>query len=75
MVIARCIGSNEETVVERTGTTAATPYRIEHGRPRPQTRTLRTFSTSAAVRDQEQKAELVPCYATHGSAIGSRVPV
>jgi transcriptional regulator with XRE-family HTH domain len=51
-------GLTRETVVERTGINAATLYRIEHGRVRPQTRTLRTLLDLYAV-DQEQQAELV----------------
>jgi transcriptional regulator with XRE-family HTH domain len=45
-------------VVERTGINAATLYRIEHGRVRPQTRTLRTLLDLYSV-GQEQQAELV----------------
>ena len=62
-------GLTRETVVERTGINAATLYRIEHGRVRPQTRTLRTLLDLYGV-DQEQQAELVACYATHGSEAG-----
>jgi transcriptional regulator with XRE-family HTH domain len=51
-------GLTRETVVERTGINAATLYRIEHGRVRPQTRTLRTLLDLYGV-DQEQQAELV----------------
>ena len=51
-------GLTRETVVERTGINAATLYRIEHGRVRPQTRTLRTLLDLYSV-DQEQQAELV----------------
>ena len=47
-----------ETVVERTGINAATLYRIEHGRVRPQTRTLRTLLDLYGA-DQEQQAELL----------------
>jgi transcriptional regulator with XRE-family HTH domain len=45
-------------VVERTGINAATLYRIEHGRVRPQTRTLRTLLDLYGV-DQDQQGELV----------------
>lgn len=51
-------GLTRETVVERTGINAATLYRIEHGRVRPQTRTLRTLLDLYGV-DQDQHAELV----------------
>jgi transcriptional regulator with XRE-family HTH domain len=51
-------GLTRETVVERTGINAATLYRIEHGRVRPQTRTLRTLLDLYGV-EQEQQAELV----------------
>ena len=51
-------GLTRETIVERTGINAATLYRIEHGRVRPQTRTLRTLLDLYGV-DQEQQAELV----------------
>ena len=51
-------GLTRETVIERTGINAATLYRIEHGRVRPQTRTLRTLLDLYGV-DQEQQAELV----------------
>lgn len=51
-------GLTRETVVERTGINAATLYRIEHGRVRPQTRTLRTLLDLYGV-DQDQQAELV----------------
>ena len=51
-------GLTRETVIERTGINAATLYRIEHGRVRPQTRTLRTLLDLYSV-DQEQQAELV----------------
>ncbi|MGH3225214.1 MAG: helix-turn-helix domain-containing protein [Streptosporangiaceae bacterium] len=51
-------GLTRETVVERTGINAATLYRIEHGRVRPQTRTLRTLLDLYGV-DQEHQAELV----------------
>ena len=47
-----------ETIVERTGINAATLYRIEHGRVRPQTRTLRTLLDLYGV-DAEQQTELV----------------
>ena len=51
-------GLTRETIVERTGINAATLYRIEHGRVRPQTRTLRTLLDLYGV-DQEHQAELV----------------
>ena len=51
-------GLTRETVVERTGINAATLYRIEHGRVRPQTRTLRTLLDLYIV-DHEKQAELV----------------
>ena len=51
-------GLTRETVVERTGINAATLYRIEHGRVRPQTRTLRTLLDLYGA-DQEQQAELL----------------
>ena len=51
-------GLTRETIVERTGINAATLYRIEHGRVRPQTRTLRTLLDLYGA-DQEQQAELV----------------
>ena len=51
-------GLTRETIVERTGINAATLYRIEHGRVRPQTRTLRTLLDLYGV-EQEQQAELV----------------
>lgn len=51
-------GLTRETVVDRTGINAATLYRIEHGRVRPQTRTLRTLLDLYGV-DQDQQAELV----------------
>ena len=51
-------GLTREAVVERTGINAATLYRIEHGRVRPQTRTLRTLLDLYGV-DQDQQAELV----------------
>ena len=51
-------GLTRGEVVERTGINAATLYRIEHGRVRPQTRTLRTLLDLYGV-DQEQQAELV----------------
>ena len=51
-------GLTRETVVDRTGINAATLYRIEHGRVRPQTRTLRTLLDLYSV-DQEKQAELV----------------
>lgn len=51
-------GLTRETVIERTGINAATLYRIEHGRVRPQTRTLRTLLDLYGV-DQEEQAELV----------------
>ncbi|MGH3156994.1 MAG: helix-turn-helix domain-containing protein [Streptosporangiaceae bacterium] len=47
-----------EEVVERTGINAATMYRIEHARVRPQTRTLRTLLDLYGV-EKEQQAELV----------------
>jgi transcriptional regulator with XRE-family HTH domain len=47
-----------DEVVERTGINAATMYRIEHARVRPQTRTLRTLLDLYGV-DKEQQAELV----------------
>ena len=51
-------GLTRETIVERTGINAATLYRIEHGRVRPQTRTLRTLLDLYGV-DEEHQAELV----------------
>lgn len=51
-------GLTRETVVERTGINVATLYRIEHGRVRPQTRTLRTLLDLYGV-DQDEQAELV----------------
>ncbi|HUY47466.1 MAG TPA: helix-turn-helix transcriptional regulator [Streptosporangiaceae bacterium] len=51
-------GLTREMIVERTGINAATLYRIEHARVRPQTRTLRTLLDLYGV-DQEQQAELV----------------
>ena len=51
-------GLTREAVVERTGINAATLYRIEHGRVRPQTRTLRTLLDLYGV-DQDQQGELV----------------
>jgi transcriptional regulator with XRE-family HTH domain len=51
-------GLTREIVVERTGINAVTLYRIEHGRVRPQTRTLRTLLDLYGV-DQEHQAELV----------------
>ena len=51
-------GLTREAVVERTGINAATLYRIEHGRVRPQTRTLRTLLDLYGV-DQDQQVELV----------------
>jgi transcriptional regulator with XRE-family HTH domain len=47
-----------DEVVERTGINAATMYRIEHARVRPQTRTLRTLLDLYGV-EKEQQAELV----------------
>ncbi len=51
-------GLTRETVVERTGINAATLYRIEHGRVRPQTRTLRTLLDLYGA-GEDQQAELV----------------
>ncbi len=51
-------GLTREAVVERTGINAATLYRIEHGRVRPQTRTLRTLLDLYGV-NQDQQGELV----------------
>lgn len=51
-------GLTRETVVERTGINVATLYRIEHGRVRPQTRTLRTLLDLYGA-DPSQQAELV----------------
>lgn len=51
-------GLTRDEVVERTGINAATMYRIEHARVRPQTRTLRTLLDLYGV-EKEQQAELV----------------
>jgi transcriptional regulator with XRE-family HTH domain len=42
-------GLTQDEVAERTGINAATLYRIEHARVRPQTRTLRTLLSFYAV--------------------------
>jgi transcriptional regulator with XRE-family HTH domain len=51
-------GLTREAILERTGVNAATLYRIEHARVRPQTRTLRTLLDLYGV-DRERQDELV----------------
>jgi transcriptional regulator with XRE-family HTH domain len=51
-------GLTRDDVVERTGINAATLYRIEHARVRPQTRTLRTLLDLYGA-DTDKQAELV----------------
>jgi transcriptional regulator with XRE-family HTH domain len=51
-------GLAREEILERTGVNAATLYRIEHARVRPQTRTLRTLLDLYGV-GREQQDELV----------------
>lgn len=51
-------GLTREVILERTGVNAATLYRIEHARVRPQTRTLRTLLDLYGV-DRERQEELV----------------
>ena len=51
-------GLTREAILERTGVNAATLYRIEHARVRPQTRTLRTLLDLYGV-DRESQEELV----------------
>jgi transcriptional regulator with XRE-family HTH domain len=51
-------GLTRDDVVERTGINAATLYRIEHARVRPQTRTLRTLLDLYGA-DADKQAELV----------------
>ncbi|HEV2375957.1 MAG TPA: helix-turn-helix transcriptional regulator [Streptosporangiaceae bacterium] len=51
-------GLTREAVVESTGINAATLYRIEHARVRPQTRTLRTLLDLYGV-EKDQQDELV----------------
>ena len=51
-------GLTRDDVVERTGINAATLYRIEHARVRPQTRTLRTLLDLYGA-DLDKQAELV----------------
>lgn len=51
-------GLSREDVVERTGVNVATLYRIEHGRVRPQTRTLQALLQAYGV-DTTQATELM----------------
>jgi transcriptional regulator with XRE-family HTH domain len=51
-------GLTRDEIVERTGINAATLYRIEHARVRPQTRTLRTLLDLYGVEKQQQ-ADLI----------------
>lgn len=51
-------GLSREDVVERTGVNVATLYRIEHGRVRPQTRTLQALLQAYGV-DTAQATELM----------------
>jgi len=51
-------GLTRDAILERTGVNAATLYRIEHARVRPQTRTLRTLLDLYGV-DRERQEELV----------------
>lgn len=75
-------GLTRDEVVDRTGINVATLYRIEHGRVRPQTRTLRTLLGLYPV-DEPRQAELVALphdalrwrKSSHSSASGQCVEV
>ena len=75
-------GLTRDEAVDRTGINVATLYRIEHGRVRPQTRTLRTLLGLYRV-DEPRQAELVALLhdalrwrkSSHSSASGQCVEV